>query len=273
MSHALQDASNYRPELGSTSAEAFAKYGLLVNEYLRLAGGSRCATPDDPYYRYVLVHGLRALTHVFRLLLLYTRNLGLTWYHCQKAVYYYVEFMGQIGADSHGFLQLSAKDAALFVYKKTIFEINNECRKEFGSVVGRDDRLDNIDTLTGVYSRCVAEAVDALPGDHPPAGIAEAVAKQVTALSRGLLNLALVGTEAGYRDRLDAVVWFDRATAGWGAGRIKTFEVFVRKLRTCKPSLARLQARQGSADHCYATARASPGRYVSWLLGRRARAQ
>ena len=38
--------------------------------------------------------------------------------------------MGQIGEDSHTYLQLNSKDAALFVYKKTIFELDNEYRKE-----------------------------------------------------------------------------------------------------------------------------------------------
>ena len=52
-------------------------------------------------------------------------------YHCKKAYLFYVEFIGQIGDDSHSYLQLNSKDATLFIYKKTIFEINNEYRKQF----------------------------------------------------------------------------------------------------------------------------------------------
>ena len=44
----------------------------------------------------------------------------------KQAIFYYVEFIGQIGEDSQGFLQLNSKDAILFVYKKTIFDINND---------------------------------------------------------------------------------------------------------------------------------------------------
>ena len=59
------------------------------------------------------------------MLYMYTKNLEITMHHCKKAYCYYVEFIGQIGDDNHSFLQLNSKDATLFVYKKTIFEINN----------------------------------------------------------------------------------------------------------------------------------------------------
>ena len=62
---------------------------------------------------------------------MYTKNLDLTVYHCKKAYLFYVEFIGQIGDDNNSYLQLNSKDATLFVYKKTIFEINNEYRKQF----------------------------------------------------------------------------------------------------------------------------------------------
>ena len=274
MPHSLQDIGTYKDEMTCSSSEAFAKYGLLIGEYLRLAGGSqKCATTDDLRFRYVVINGIRTLTHVFRMLLLYTRNLDATWYHCQKAAYYYVEFMGQIGADANGFLQLNAKDAALFVYKKSIFEINSEKRKEFGSMVGHDDLLDNIDTLTGVFGKCVAEVIAELHATTSRGDIADKVNQACTALSRSLLNLALVGSEEKYRDRLNAVKWFDQATAGWGAERIPIFELFVRKIRPHRPSLARLESRANSTQHCKTLACSSPIAYISWLLGRRRAAQ
>jgi len=46
-------------------------------------------------------------------------------------LYYYIEFIGQIGDESHSYLQLNSKDATLFIYKKTIFEIDGEHRKQF----------------------------------------------------------------------------------------------------------------------------------------------
>jgi hypothetical protein len=40
-----------------------------------------------------------------------------------------VEFIGQITGEQNMFLQLTSKDAVMFVYKKTIFEIHNDYRK------------------------------------------------------------------------------------------------------------------------------------------------
>ena len=64
---------------------------------------------------------------------MYTKNLELTIYQCKKALYYYIEFIGQISDVSlhHSYLQLNSKDATLFVYKKTIYDINNVYRKNF----------------------------------------------------------------------------------------------------------------------------------------------
>ena len=73
--------------------------------------------------------GIETISSVFKLLLLYTKNLSLTIFHCQKSFYYYIEFIGQIGDSNHQFLQLNSKDASLFVFKKTVFEINNDHRK------------------------------------------------------------------------------------------------------------------------------------------------
>ena len=41
-----------------------------------------------------------------------------------------IEFINQITDDSNKFLQLCSRDASIYVYKKTIFDINNEYRKK-----------------------------------------------------------------------------------------------------------------------------------------------
>jgi hypothetical protein len=55
--------------------------------------------------------------------------LDITYYHSQKAFYFYVEFIEQILDVQHSFLNLTSRDATMFVYKKTIYEINTEYRK------------------------------------------------------------------------------------------------------------------------------------------------
>ena len=84
---------------------------------------------------------------------MYTKNIELAIYHSKRAYIYYVEFIGQIGDDKNSYLQLNSKDATLFVYKKTLFEINNDFRKNFE--LNNEDKtvLDLTDSLNKVYTQ------------------------------------------------------------------------------------------------------------------------
>ena len=78
---------------------------------------------------FLINRGFETLAHCFRQLFMYTKNLELTCFHCKKAYYYYIEFIGQISDDTHSYLQLTSK-MQLFFFKKTIFEIDNSVRKQ-----------------------------------------------------------------------------------------------------------------------------------------------
>tara|TARA_Y100000816_G_scaffold292192_1_gene286315 strand:+ start:15692 stop:16474 length:783 start_codon:yes stop_codon:yes gene_type:complete len=81
------------------------------------------------YNKFVFIKGFQTITNVFYMLLLYLKNLEVAFLNSKQSIFYYVEFIGQIGEDGQGFLQLNSKDAILFVYKKTIFDINNDKKK------------------------------------------------------------------------------------------------------------------------------------------------
>jgi hypothetical protein len=82
------------------------------------------------YFKFILIRGLETISTIFRLILFFTKNISLAIYHSQKAFYVYIEFIEQISDVQNSFLQLTSRDAVLFVYKKTIFEINNEFKKK-----------------------------------------------------------------------------------------------------------------------------------------------
>ena len=56
---------------------------------------------------------------------MYTNNLDFTYYHCEKGIYYFTEFISQI-ENENSFLKLNTSDAILFVYKKTIYHLNKK---------------------------------------------------------------------------------------------------------------------------------------------------
>ena len=110
----------------------YSRYVELINEYM-LYVVENMIIQDDTYLLFLIRRGVETIMHCFKFLLMYTKNLELTIYQCKKALYYYIEFIGQISDVSlhHSYLQLNSKDATLFVYKKTIYDINNVYRKNF----------------------------------------------------------------------------------------------------------------------------------------------
>jgi hypothetical protein len=79
---------------------------------------------------FIINRGLDTITHVFILLLYYTQHLETVYTYSQKSLYLYIEFIEQIAFDKNSFLQLSSKDAVIYVYKKTLYEIKHSCCKK-----------------------------------------------------------------------------------------------------------------------------------------------
>lgn len=157
--NSIQNIENYNKTLDETEKLVFIRYVGLINEYLTLCG-ENIYMQNSTYLKFVMKRGLETLSHIFNIMLLFTCNLDLTFYHCQKAFYYYVEFIGQIGDDNHTFLQLNSKDASLFVYKKTIFDLNNEYRKDFVENVDMENKFTSIKLLINMYNKLLVDAIN-----------------------------------------------------------------------------------------------------------------
>ena len=132
--YSLENIDNYidNENINYKDYDILLKYNLLITEYFNfIAENISCSTSlNANYIRFIILRGFETISHIFFILLNYTKNLEMTYYHCQKAFYYYVEFIGQITDDSHSYLQLNSRDACMYVYKKTIFEIKNDVRNK-----------------------------------------------------------------------------------------------------------------------------------------------
>jgi len=126
--YSLLNVDNYKSLLENSLNEVLDKYITLICEYFKFIV-ENIKMKNKGYFKFILVRGLETITHVFNNILFYSKNLEMSYYHGQKAFYYYVEFIGQISEEQNVFLQLSSRDATMYVYKKTIFEISNEHRK------------------------------------------------------------------------------------------------------------------------------------------------
>ena len=125
----LNVSENYKKELECDVSVVSKKYTELIVEYFKFII-ENIKLSNLNFAKFIIIRGLDTITNVFLSLLYFTKNIDLTYFHCQKSFYFYVEFVGQISDDEKMFLQLTSRDATTYVYKKTIFDINNELKKK-----------------------------------------------------------------------------------------------------------------------------------------------
>ena len=155
----LQNLDNYRKNIDNTTSEITEKYYMLIAEYFKFIT-ENIKVKNSNFSKFIITRGLDTITNVFNSIFYYTKNIDLTYFHCQKSFYFYVEFVGQISEDEKMFLQLSSRDATLYVYKKTIFEINNECKKntiESSKLI--NDQIAIINSYINIYKTMVYKII------------------------------------------------------------------------------------------------------------------
>ena len=131
--YSLQNDKNYKIELTCDINEVVKKYSQLIVEYINFIY-ENIKLKKLHFLRFIIIRGLDTITNVFNYILYFTKNIDLTYFHCQKSFYFYLEFVGQISEEEKNFLQLTTRDATTYVYKKTVYEIkilNKEISSEF----------------------------------------------------------------------------------------------------------------------------------------------
>jgi len=147
----INNTKNYNIKLNENNFHNYYKdICVLLSDFL-IYTIDNVNVQNNKYYLFVIRRGLETIVHCYKFLLLYTRNYELGLYHCKKAYIYYVEFIGQIGYNNNSFLQLNSKDATLFVYKKTIFDINDGERKNHTLDSKEKSIMLSISTIINIY--------------------------------------------------------------------------------------------------------------------------
>ena len=161
----LHKLENYNNIIYENEDEIYLKYSNIIIQYL-LLGIEKIKNHNPEYIKYILIKGMFTVSYVFKMLLMYTCNLQLTYHQCQKSYSYYTEFIGQIGDESVTYLQLNSKDAALFVYKKTIFDISSELKKKYTENDVNEKKNKNISTMIDMYNKLLETEIAVLNSDQ-----------------------------------------------------------------------------------------------------------
>lgn len=156
--NSLSSTDNYKSLIEENETVLFLKYVGLIHELFECVS-ENINIKNNEYSKHILIKGIKNTLYIYTFLLLYTKNLELTVYHTQKSILYYVEFMGQLGEDNHNFLKLSSKDATMFVYKKTIFDVNNEYKQQYIETQDTKYKLSILKQYTSIYNNIVIQVV------------------------------------------------------------------------------------------------------------------
>jgi DNA-dependent RNA polymerase auxiliary subunit epsilon len=149
----ITNISNYKKKMN------FEEYKQIIAIYENILNEFICYSINTIFFQkkdlllFIIKRGIETIKHCFIQLYIYTKNINLVMFHCKKAFYYYIEFIGQITDDSHSYLQLTSKDAILFVYKKTIFDIDNSYRKNFKLQEQEIEFIDKLSDTINAYNR------------------------------------------------------------------------------------------------------------------------
>jgi hypothetical protein len=147
----LNLVENYKDNLDEDEIILFLKFVGMVHEMFILCN-DRISVKNEDYIKHILITGIKNTTYIYKIILMYTNNLELTLFHTQKSILYYIEFISQIGEDIQNHLKLTTKDATLFIYKKTIFDINEEYKQTYQESPSTKETIKQLDIYINVYN-------------------------------------------------------------------------------------------------------------------------
>jgi len=124
INYSLNNNENYLKNFPE-KCQALDSLSVIVFEYIKLIFEKRKMKTLKVDY-FVIIRGLETIINVYLILLYNTNNIELSFYHTHRSYIFYLEFVDQITDEQHKFLQLTSRDATMYVYKKTIFDVKRD---------------------------------------------------------------------------------------------------------------------------------------------------
>ena len=244
----LHNLENYKKHIHSDTSEITEKYHMLIAEYYKFIT-ENLKIKNSSFAQFIITRGLDTITNVFTNIFYYTKNIDLTFFHCQRSFYFYVEFVGQISEDEKMFLQLSSRDATMYVYKKTIFEINDEIKKNH--TVNVNDQFMIINSYINIYKSFLYKIIQ--PSNQTSIDIFEKVCKKVNKTNLNNENVVLLNNiiDKLYFGIDNTDYFFD------------TIQEFFKKM---KPIHLKKYEKNMSSEEITEKLNETPEKFVCWLM-------
>ena len=156
--YAISNKKNYLNTLNVSYTICFKTYKKLIYMYLKHYY-DLLVDKNIQYDSDILITGLYALDNIFTILLLKTRNIMLASQNSEKTIFYFFEFVEQMKkpkTDIQTILKLGVSDAKIFIYKKTIYDL-----QEVDSKLSKEDNtfFYDLKDLTNIYRSIISQLI------------------------------------------------------------------------------------------------------------------
>ena len=137
----------------------------IINKYMEYINNFFLLIKDNTYFKqysyskYLIINGIQTVNHILNMLIIYTKNIDLTFHHIERSFIYYVEFINQIMINN-GSLNLNSKDASIFIYKKILYDIDDLHKKNINFDIEQDTTLGDLLELIGLYNNILYSYID-----------------------------------------------------------------------------------------------------------------
>lgn len=150
----LKNIENYKSKCDFTIFEATDKFIELITYFIFFGKES---LKYDENFIYTMHKGIEVITNIFNVILLYTRNLEITTHYTNQSIYFYIEYINQISNKSAEFVfvNLTMQDAILYIYRKSIFEINEQIRRKYKNNNNEKKKFESISLFNNTYNHIV----------------------------------------------------------------------------------------------------------------------
>jgi hypothetical protein len=147
----LKDSSNYHFLCEDQFETISKKYMEIINYYILHSKINMKTT------NYIFLKGIYVITNIFKIIYYYTKNLDITVNYSNKAAFYYIEYVNQINEKDSEFVfvNLNLKDAIIYVYRKSIYEINDSYKKNVVNNKHEEILFDSINNFTLFYCQII----------------------------------------------------------------------------------------------------------------------
>lgn len=161
MSYSLNDNDSYYLELNTPQKDILKNYMQEVHNYtLAMTKNKEYKTT---YYKYIFVKGIEVISHIFMIILYYTKNVKVSSYYIENITSQYSDLLGHLLKPSIANTNFSCKEASLLLLKNSIYKIMLDKQKQTIYTEIESKILNDVRYFVDIFNSVLYEIIESNP--------------------------------------------------------------------------------------------------------------